>query len=149
VCEFHLGVFSLLGLCDEPGSITLHTSCLTNRFRIPRLTHARRLRELRRHNRDALASGFSLGDSMDAFEAAKAHCSKPRNAGIRAQATDLLVDGHERKQVIDSFLYRQSRVVEGIGSLLGERRGKPGDQKSDENDNVLLYHGKYRISFLN
>ena len=142
----HLTVI-LSGLRDESGFIALHASRLANQVRVPRLTHARRLRELRRRNGQALAPGFTLNHSMDAFGAAIVRDAKPRHAGACAKAVDLLVNGHERKQVVDPLFHGQRRIVERIVGLLRKGRGEPGHQKTEQSCKTLLDHGGYRAGF--
>lgn len=97
----------------------------------------------------ARASGFPLDHPVDAFGAAIAHHAEPRHTGIRAEAVDLLVDGHKRKQVVNPLFHRQRRIVERVTGLLRKRRNKAKDQKTDEGGKVLLYHGGHRLSIPN
>ena len=55
---------------------------------------------------------------MDASGATVVHHAKPRHAGVRAQAVELLVDSHERKQVVDPLFHRQRRIIERVTGLL-------------------------------
>jgi hypothetical protein len=85
-----------------------------------------------------LASHFTLDDSMDAFGATVVHHAKPRHAGVRAQAVDLLVDSHERKQVVDPLFHRRRRIIERVTGLLRKRRHKPESEKTEQSDKMLL-----------
>lgn|ERR1017187_2256117 len=49
---------------------------------------------------------LTLEDSMDAFKATVVDHAKPRHASVRALAGDLLVDSHEREQVVDPLFHR-------------------------------------------
>ena len=60
-------------------------------------------------------------------------------AGPRSKASDLLVDGHQREQVVDSLFSRQRWIVERISRLLRKCRSKPQNHEAKEGRQVSLH----------
>jgi hypothetical protein len=71
---------------------------------------------------EAITPTATLNNTVDAFRAAEVRNAETRYSGLRSRPINLFIERHERKEVVDPFLHRQSRVPEGLRSAIAETR---------------------------
>src|SRR5208283_5174385 len=88
-----------------------------------------------------LAEGAFANQAVQPFRESRAGNVEPGHAGIRLEAADLLVQGHERQNVVDSLLDRQLRVLKWVLTLrVQSRRGQSRNrQMPRSNHRSLLF----------
>jgi hypothetical protein len=75
---------------------------------------SRRLRELCGRHRLPPKSRLALHHPVNALGTPDIRHAQPRHPRLRSQAVNLLVRGHQRKQIVDALFRRQARIVERI-----------------------------------
>ena len=108
-------------LRDVAGFVAFDAGGLLDERGVPGFAEAGRLRELRGGDGVAAAAA-ALHDSVNALGAAEAGNAETRHGGVGAEAVDLLVERHEREEIVDAFFCGEAGVAEGVvlGLLGGE-----------------------------
>ncbi len=99
------------GLGDKASLVALYAGGLAHQRGIPGGAHARGLRELRGGDGFAPPSRLALHHAVNAFGTADIGNAETRNSGAHAEAVDLLIDGHERQQIVDALGGGQIGIV--------------------------------------
>ena len=119
---------------------------LADQVRIPGVAHARRLRKL--CSGDGLASEalLALHHAVNPFRAADVGHAEARHARACSKTVDLLLGRHQRQQIVDALVFRQTGIVEGILRLLRKGWAESNHPGTEQDCKSLLCHFRDPVS---